>query len=427
MPAREKAGIEVEAVAAGSPAQKAGVAAGDTLISVNGNAVSDALDYAFYKDDYPLRLVFRKAGTVALELEEGETAGIGLKQFPIKKCRNRCLFCFVAQLPKGLRKTLYVKDEDYRMSFIYGNYITMTNLTGKDRERIAGQRLSPLYISVHSTETGVRNHLLGNQDAPDIMKELRFLRENKLRAHTQIVLCPGINDGAHLVKTIRDLYSLYPYIMSIAVVPVGLTAHRKSKIRPFEAEDAALALETIEGFQKRFKKKHGDTIVYGADELYIKAGAAFPPLEDYGELPQIENGVGLVPLFMRDSKRLKPSGPSGKRYLMFTGTSFYPYLKRFVDRMVKHGHDITLMPVINNFFGPSVTVTGLLTGRDVLSTLAEHAPSHDILLVPDTVMRDGGDVFLDDVTLSDMEAVLGIKARLIEASPRGIISALEEK
>lgn len=418
-------------MAPGSIAGRAGIEAGDTLLSVNGNKVSDMIDYLFHKAGPRLALQTERAGRITLDVPEGEDPGIALKHFPVKRCGNHCSFCFVSQLPRGMRKTLYLKDEDYRMSFIYGNYITMANLTEGDKRRIARQRLSPLYISVHSTDNGIRRRLLGNLRAPDIMKDLKFFRDNRLRVHTQIVLCPGINDGQNLARTIQDLYLFHPYVMSVAVVPVGLTAyakaaHAKAGVRPVEKEDAVKTISIIERFQRRFRKKHGENIVCGADELYIKAGLALPPVAEYGDLPQIENGVGMVPLFLQEAKKQKPVEPTGLKYLTFTGVSFHPYLKKFTDRLGKKGHRISLVPVTNSFFGPSVTVTGLLTGRDILGSLGEEAASHDILLVPETVVREGEDMFLDDVRISDMEAALGIKARLIEATPGGLLRALGE-
>jgi putative radical SAM enzyme (TIGR03279 family) len=399
------------------------------LRAVNGSRVVDLIDYLFHRGEPSLDLEVLSVGTlrrIALQPREGEDPGIGLKHFKLKHCGNNCVFCFVAQLPKGMRKTLYFKDEDYRMSFLYGNYITMTNLAEKDRERIARLRLSPLYISVHSTDRKVRNALLGNPKAGDIMKELAFLKESRLRAHVQIVLCPGMNDGENIKKTIRDLYSFYPYVASIAVVPVGLTSHRRVNMRPVLRGDALAALYAIEAFQRRFMKKHGEAIVFAADELYIKADVPFPPAGDYGDLPQIENGVGLVPVFISEARRAKPEPPARKRnFLTFTGTSFYPFLKKhLVDRLNRLGHNITLLPVENAFFGESVTVTGLLTGRDVLRALSGHADTHDILLIPDIVLREGGDMFLDDVSVADLQAALGVKAVVIEASAKGLASAI---
>jgi putative radical SAM enzyme (TIGR03279 family) len=424
------AGVEIEKILPGSPAFLAGIAPGDTLISTNGHRVHDAIDFMFHRGEGELNvLVSRKDKRIScrVPLKEGQDAGIVLKPFKIRTCTNRCIFCFVNQLPRGLRKSLYVKDEDYRMSFLYGNYITLTNLTSQDKRRIIQQRLSPIYLSVHSTNRAVRNAMLGNPKAQDVLKEIEFFKENRIRMHCQIVLTPGFNDGKELERTIRDLYKFYPYVSSIAVVPVGLTAYRKTtpKVRPVEKDDALRALELIGSFRKRFGKKHGDPIVYGADELYIKAGTEFPPLREYGDLPQIENGVGLVPLFLHQSKRIKiPQGDGRRRFVTFTGASFYPYLSRFAERLGKSGIDIDVVGVENMYFGRSVTVAGLLTGRDVMRSLPERVKKDDILLIPDVVMREGDALFLDDVSLGDLEDLLGTKTVLIPATPKGIVDAV---
>jgi putative radical SAM enzyme (TIGR03279 family) len=425
-------GAEIERIVPQSPAARAGITAGDTVISVNGHPVHDAIDLVFHSNEEQLTVVTQRKdrkSTFSLSPEEGQNPGIELSPFKIKTCTNRCVFCFVNQLPRGLRKTLYVKDEDYRMSFLYGNYITLTNLTAHDRKRIAQQRLSPLYLSVHSTNKTLRNALLGNPKAQDVMKDIAFFKEHKIRMHCQVVLCPGFNDGKELERTIRDLYRLYPYVSSIAVVPVGLTSHRKTapKLKAVEKEDAARALELIDAFQKRFTKKHGEPIVFGSDELFIKAERDFKSLREYGELPQIENGVGLVPRFLHQAKRVKLPQPKGnRRFVTFTGTSFFPFLSRFVDRLRKSETDIEAVAVENRFFGKSVTVAGLLTGRDVMRSLSEVVKKEDILLVPDIVMREGDHVFLDDVTLRDLEHILEVKAVLIEATPKGLVDALAD-
>ena len=423
-------GVEIARVLPESLAHAAGMAQGDIILSVNGHEVCDSIDFMFFRTEEELHIVAKrkeKRLSFTLMLKEGEDAGIEIKQFKIKTCTNKCIFCFVHQLPKGLRRTLYVKDEDYRMSFLYGNYVTLTNLTPHDEDRIIQQRLSPLYLSVHSTNTEIRNALLGNPKAPDILKEIAFFKEHKIRMHCQIVLCPGYNDGKGLEKTIRDLYKFYPYVSSIALVPVGITSHRKSgpKLKPVEKDDALRALSVVDSFQKRFKKKHGDCIVYAADEVYIKAEAEFPPLHEYGELPQIENGVGMIPQFMYQAKRLRtPQSVSGKRFVTFTGVSFYPYLTKFIEKLKKSGIDIEIVPVENTFFGKSITVTGLLTGRDVIKTLHESIKKDDILLIPDVVMKEGEEVFLDGIAKKDVEDLLAVSVVVVDSTPKGLVNAI---
>lgn len=423
-------GAEIERIVPDGPAHLAGITAGDTVISINGHPVHDAIDLIFHSNEEDLTIVTQRKdrkATFRLSPGEGQNPGIELVPFKIRTCTNRCMFCFVNQLPRGLRKTLYVKDDDYRMSFLYGNYITLTNLTAQDKRRIAQQRLSPLYLSIHSTNKALRNAMLGNPKAQDALKDIGFFKENKIRMHCQIVLCPGFNDGKELDRTIRDLYKFYPYVSSIAVVPVGLTSHRKTapKLKALEKEDAVRALELIDSFQKRFMKKHGESIVFGSDELFIKAEREFKPFREYGDLPQVENGVGMVPLFLHQAKRVKVPQPKGsKKFVTFTGTSFFPFLSRFVDKLKKAGIDIDATAVENTFFGKSVTVAGLLTGRDVMRSLSEVIKKNDILLVPDVVMKEGDHVFLDNVTLHDLEDILEVKAELIESTPKGLVDAL---
>lgn len=423
-------GAEIEKVVPDSPAHSSGISAGDVITAINGHRVNDIIDFMFYSNDKDLHIAAMRKGkrlSFKLSVTEGQGLGIEIKPFRIKICSNKCIFCFVSQLPKGLRRTLYIKDEDYRMSFLYGNYITLTNLTTQDKKRIVQQRLSPLYISVHSTNRAVRNNLLGNQKASDILKELAFFKENKIKLHTQVVLCPNFNDGKELQRTIRDLYRFYPYVSSIAVVPVGLTYHRRAvpKLNQVQKDDAVKALELINSFQKRFRKNHGDSIVYGSDELYIKAEAGFPPLSEYGDLPQLENGVGMVPLFNHQSKRIKvPQLKEKKRFVTFTGTSFYPHLSGYIEKTIKGKLDIEAIPVENKFFGTSVTVAGLLTGRDVIRSLSGLVKKDDILLIPDVVMKEGNEIFLDDVSRLDIEDVLGIRAAVFESTPKGLIDKI---
>jgi putative radical SAM enzyme (TIGR03279 family) len=424
-------GIKVAHVHPDSPAEKSGVMPGDTLLAINSHKLRDTIDLMFYGDEERLNIEIKRDGktmNVHMLRSNSNEIGIDFMPFKVMTCRNNCIFCFVKQLPKGLRKNLYIKDEDYRLSFLYGNYITMSNLSKEDRKRIVEQRLSPLYISVHSTNRTLRNRLLGNPKAPDILKELKFLTDNKLRFNVQIVLCPGYNDSKELQQTLNNLYRFYPYVLSIAVVPVGLTMYRKQPIKPVEKEDALSAIHIIETFQKRFIKKHGNPIVYCADELYILADRPFPALKQYGELHQIENGVGMVSLFMNQAKKIKltKANKRKKRFLTFTGTSFYPFLKKSLDKLSeKERIRIDAVPVENTFFGSSVTVTGLLTGRDVMKTVLDSIEEHDMMLVPDVVLNEE-DKFLDDIALPDFEEALKIPVRKIQSTPAGLIQGIAD-
>jgi putative radical SAM enzyme (TIGR03279 family) len=422
--------IEIESVAADSAAAKAGLRDGDILLSINAYPLHDVIDFMFSKGAEELEIEFMRNGaknSVLISTENDEDLGITVKPFKIKTCRNNCIFCFVKQLPKGLRKSLYIKDEDFRLSFLYGNYMTLSNISSEDKKRIIGQRLSPLYISVHTTNRTLRNKMLGNPKAQDIMKELKFFSDNKIRMHIQIVLCPGFNDGKELQNTIKDIYKFYPYVSSIAVVPVGLTRHRKLALQPVAKDDALASIEIVESFQKRFRKKHGEQIVYCSDEMYIKAEKTFPPLTEYGALPQIENGVGMVPLFINQARKVKiPKELSEKKkFLTITGKSFYPYLTKFIKRITEHNTiKITVIPIENEFFGGSVTVTGLLTGRDIIKALHDNTDSYDILIVPGVVLKEGDNVFLDDVSLNDIEEATGLKTVITDGTPQGFIDTI---
>lgn len=427
---RSSGAVEIESIVPGSPACDAGLQPGDTLVSINSHPLNDVIDYMFFKSSGSLEIKFRRNGIVnktQLAAKDGDDLGVAIKPFKVKTCKNNCLFCFVKQLPKGLRKSLYIKDEDYRLSFLYGNYMTLSNIDTRDRKRIIEQRLSPLYVSVHTTNKPLRNRMLGNPRASDILKELKLFSDRKIRLHIQIVLCPGYNDGRELQSSIRDLYKFYPYVSSIAVVPVGLTKYRRHQISPVTKENALRTLEIVEAFRKRFRKKHGDPVVYCSDEMYIKANHPFPLLKEYGALPQIENGVGMVPLFISQARKsiVPKSAPHGNKFLTFTGASFYPFLKRFIERLSeKEAININVIAIDNKFFGSSVTVAGLLTGRDVITSLHDITGKDEILLVPDTALKEADDLFLDNVSLKDIEEATGLKAVRTDATPQGLIDTI---
>ncbi len=423
-------GITIESIAPSSVADAAGLKPGDVITNINTMPLRDVIDFMYYRDGDVVDIEYVRDKTkkrLRLSPEDRTDLGITFSPMKVKTCKNNCVFCFVKQLPKGLRKALYIKDEDYRLSFLYGNYITLSNVTDEERRRIVEQRLSPLYLSVHTTNKALRGRMLGNTKAADIKKELKFFADHKIRMHIQIVLCPGFNDGKELGNTIQDIYKYHPYAASIAIVPVGLTKHRKIQLASVTKEDARKAIATVDAFQKRFRKKHGESIVYCSDEMYIKAETSFPSLSDYGDLPQIENGVGMVPLFMSQSRKVKvPRAPHQKRkYLTFTGSSFYPFLKKFLGRLAERERlTVDVVPVENRFFGEEVTVTGLLTGRDIISTLHDNSDHHDFLLIPDVVLREGDSLLLDNVTVPDVEDALGIKVLVTDGTPQGLIDTV---
>lgn len=423
-----KKGIRVECVISDTPAEKAGIKEGDRILSINRHTIRDPIDLMFYSDSDILNIVvLRENKTFNFKILKGDyPLGIEVEPFVIKRCRNRCIFCFVEQLPKGLRKSLYVKDEDYRASFLYGNYITLTNLTKEDYERINKMKLSPLYISVHAVNPEIRNAMIGNYEAPPILLELKKLAKMKIRMHTQVVLCPEINDGEELERTILELYKLYPYVSSLAVVPVGLTKYHKRGVKPVDKSKAKDTIKLVEPLQRRFRKKHGNSFVYLADEFFIKAEHSFPPLSNYDDFPQIENGVGMVPLFIEKAKKISiPTIKPKRRYVTFTGLSFYPYLEEFVLRLKEKGIAVDAYPLKNNLFGESVTVTGLLTGEDIIKGLAPYAEPKDVVLVPDITMRDYEDTFIDNLTIKDIERILSVKAVKIGTEPTDLIECIK--
>lgn len=415
-------------VGEGTIAHEAGFAKGDILLSINNHPVHDVIDFMFYSKDSTLKCKAQrgtKIFTLKVSNKDAVPIGLELKTFRTKTCRNKCMFCFVKQLPKGMRKTLYLKDDDYRMSFLFGNYITLTNLTKHEKERIINQKLSPLYVSVHSANNEIRRKMLGNPKAPDIMKEIQDLTAQKIRIHAQVVVCPGLNDGEDLDHTIKSLQKFYPYVSSIAVVPVGLTKYHKSQIRPVKKQDALKVTELVKNFRRRLKKRHGDPIVHLADEFYLRAGLPFPPLRDYGDLPQIENGVGLIPQFLYSARHIKvPKEITPAKIAIFSGVSFFPFLEEFARRLKAiEGLALDVFKVENKYFGPTVTVAGLLTGKDIVKSIVGKTRA-DCLLVPNVALKSGTDVFLDNVSLKDIEESLGMQVKTIEPTPEGLIRGI---
>lgn len=397
----------------GTAARK-GIEAGDRILSINGEDIRDVIDYGFLVADERIAVTIQKQDgnirRLRVTKEPDDALGIEFPPYHVKRCRNRCIFCFVDQMPPGCRPSLSVKDDDYRASFQHGNYITLGNLTERDWERIFRYRLSPLYVSVHATEPGLRSFLLGNERAPDIMAGLKRLTQGGIRFHAQIVTCPGVNDGSHLRRTVEDVAGFFPMALSVAVVPVGLTAWRKGRfpLRPFTKAEARRVVTSIEEQGKAYRKSIGSRFVYCADEFYLKAGVPIPFPAFYEDFPQLENGVGMVAEFLREVSRTRlPASIIPLRITAVTGMSFAGMLRDVARRFERvKGAEIRVTPVINKFFGPSVTVSGLLTGRDIASGLSGKRIG-DMVLIPANALKDDEGVFLDDMTLGELEQALG--------------------
>jgi putative radical SAM enzyme (TIGR03279 family) len=407
--------IEVSAVEQGSAAARAGIRAGDRIISVNDHAVLDTLDFQFLAGEERNIVRLRRKGgrihAIAVVRRPGEPLGLAFPPFPIRQCRNRCIFCFVDQMPGGCRPSLSVKDDDYRASFLFGNYLTLTNLREDDWKRIFDQRLSPLYLSVHATDRADRARLLRNAAAPDILQQMERLAAGGIRMHTQVVLCSGINDGSRLVKTLDDLAGLFPAVRSVAVVPVGLTSHRKGlyPLRTFRRNEARSVVELVHRTGGRFRRRLGTRLVFASDEFYIQAGQVIPPPAYYEDFPQIENGVGMVAAFLREARgvhltqRVPPATVTA-----VTGASFGPILRSsLAGLLAEHAVRVRILTVPNSFFGPTVTVAGLLTGRDILRA-ARGKRLGSRLLIPANALKDDEGVFLDDMTVNDLALSLGV-------------------
>ncbi|MHB1315859.1 MAG: DUF512 domain-containing protein [Christensenellales bacterium] len=407
----------IKQVLSGSIAEEMGIEAGDFLLSVNDNPIEDMLDYmyAVAEEECVLNIIKPDGEHWDVMVQKDPEEQIGLLfesdlMSPQRECCNHCVFCFVDQLPPGMRKTLHFKDDDWRLSFIMGNYVTLSNIGKKELNRILHLRPSPLYISVHATDKKVRNKLLG-VNAPDPMEVLNALKESQIAFHAQVVLCPGINTGITLEKTAMDLFSLAPYAASLAVVPVGLTGHRKGlhKIKPFDAQTARDAIGIVERLQKEFLRQGRTRFLFASDELYLKAQRPLPPYQSYEDFPQLENGVGLVAKFDKEYKeQLAQMDKTNGEISLVTGEAAYPFMKNWSESLKEYGIKCTVYCIKNEYFGGGIDVAGLVTGTDILRTL--HGKKiRGALLLPECMLREKEDVFLDDLTVCDVAHKLGIQ------------------
>jgi len=423
----------VQSVAPGSPADIAGIEASCCLVSVNREPVRDFLDFEILVSSGISSLQISdnngREESLDLDLEPGEHPGLFFELPEPRHCGNNCLFCFIHQLPRGMRRSLYIKDEDYRFSYLYGSYITLTNLTEVDIERIITQQLSPLYISVHATNQVLRDKLLGRKGVA-LLPLLSRLTEAGIVLHTQIVLCPGLNDKAELNNTIRELAAFYPGIRSLAVVPVGLTDFRRSlpELRLMTEMEALQTVDRIEKLQKHYLDTLGTRFVFTADELYLKSGVRLPLAESYEAFDQLENGVGMLAQFKAEAEEVYSEAEklTCSSVSVVTGCSPAVEVSAYLSQIAElTGLDICTHIIQNNFFGDSVTVTGLLTAADILKSLKKSARG-SILMIPDVLLRDGEDVLLDDCSVEEIGRELAMPVRVFPATPWGFYETLEE-
>ena len=424
--------LEMVSIEPGSIADQLGLQPGDRLVRVNGEQITDLVDFLIEEPQETLQIEVERADGEVWELDiehhSEEPLGILLPHPEPKQCGNNCIFCFVHQLPRGMRRTLYIKDEDYRFSYLYGAYVTLTNLSEDDLQRILRKQLSPLYISVHAVDNTLRQRLLG-QSAPDLMPLMKTLVDGGIALHTQVVVCPGINDGAHLEHTLNQLVGLAPGVKSLAIVPVGLTGHRQGlpKLRVHTRAEADELVGWIAEKQAQLLEQLGTRFIFAADELYLKAECDFPGLEAYEELAQIENGVGLIPVFRAQADQVITEAQPLKLppISLVTGVSAATEVRRLVAALnSKCDIDLRLHVVENRFFSGDVTVAGLLTGQDLLEQLA-NVELGRVLLVPDVMLREGEDVFLDNVRIRDLAGHLQVEVEVIPSDPWGVWDMLD--
>jgi putative radical SAM enzyme (TIGR03279 family) len=421
--------VKIAHVVPGSIAEELQLEIGSRIVRINGELVRDVIDYRFLEADGLLEVeIAPPAGDAVIyeiEKDPGEALGVITAPDTVRQCANKCVFCFVDGNPEGARQTLHLKDDDFRLSFTYGSYVTLTNLGPKGFQRLIEQRLSPLYVSVHATEPAVREKMLGVPLGGGIVDQLRELTAAGLEVHTQIVLCPEWNDGAHLARTIDDLWAIGPGVLSLSVVPVGLTSYNLNKpIRLLTPGEAAQALRQIEAARARAERERGIGWAYAADEMFFAAGQAIPDGSYYDDWPLTENGVGSVRRFVDDFAAGLPELPrmDGQRIAIVTGTRMGEVIAPFGEQITaRTGAHVDVLPVVNNMFGATVTTAGLLPGRDIANALRQ-GNDYDVVLIPAESLNDS-ELFVDDValeTLRELFAATRIEAghELIETLQR---------
>jgi len=411
----------IKGIEKGSIAEELDIRKGDYLISINNLEIEDALDYRFLiKEDYIDVLIEKANGEEwLLEIEKYEDEDLGLIfSNPLmdkeKPCRNNCMFCFIDQLPDGMRKTLYFKDDDYRLSFLQGNYVSLTNVNDFDITKIIEYRMSPMNISVHATDNAVREKLLNTQGLPNIIEQLSRLSRNGIKINLQIVLFKGVNDGHVLMQTLLEIISKVKIFESLSIVPTGITKYREglAEVLPFTKEDAIAIIQLVNDTQKTLKNFFDRRAVFAADEFYLLAGLEIPDAEEYEEFYQIENGVGMIANFNKefdDTYRKMGLVKPFKEISVVTGTLAYDFIKRKTEEIEQtYNFKINVYPIINEFFGETITVSGLLTGQDIIKQLKGKELGEEIL-VPESLLKKDETILLDDISIEEIEKALGTK------------------
>ena len=427
----------IKSVEEGSIAWEMGIEPGDRLLQINGSIIEDVFDYHYYTNDEELLILIQKENGEEWELEiekdYDEDLGIEFEQGLMdeyRSCRNKCMFCFIDQMPKGMRDTLYFKDDDSRLSFLQGNYITLTNMSDHDIQRIVDYHLEPINVSIHTTNPELRCKMLHNRFAGDALKKIQILYDGGITMNGQIVLCKGINDGEELERSIRDMTKWLPNLQSVSVVPVGLTKFRDGlyPLEPFTKEDAKEVLGIIHKWQKKIYEEYGIHFIHAGDEWYLLAEEELPEEERYDGYLQLENGVGMLRLLLNEfEEAYEPLAGDGREIhlSMATGKLAYPYLKEMLERLkAKYPNlNVSLFEIRNDFFGERITVAGLITGQDLIAQL-KGQDLGDALLLPCSMLRSGEEVFLDDVTVTELSDALQVPIDIVKSSGQDFIEAV---
>lgn len=436
MPEKKK-GVRIVQVRPGSKAAEKRISPGDSLLTVNGIVPRDLIHYLYLTASERIWLKVRKKNTgkiasIVIEKDEDEDLGLVFETDcfdGIMCCRNKCIFCFVDQLPPGLRSSLYVKDDDYRLSFLHGNFVTLTDLPSRDWHRILAFHLSPLYISVHTTDPVLRGKMLGKKKSMPILEKIGLLADKGIAMHIQIVLCPDWNDGEELIKTIDELSHYWPQVASVGIVPVGLTKYRDglTHLRGFTKAECRSLIERIAVKQRLFRARYKKSFVYLSDEFYLRGGMPFPPAYIYDDFPQLENGIGCGRLFYEEFRRLKPllpeRLPTRRSFVVATGKAGAGVLSPVIARLnLIENVRLRLLAIPSAFFGPRITVTGLLTGKDL--TWGLRKAKGERVLLPSVLLRQGTSFFLDGMTVDEVSALCGCTLQVIEPTARALVEAV---